>query len=68
MDQEGMPQRWSGAAGRLAVLAPSFFAEGSTGVGGAAPTDTAWQLDDFAWDPVAMVRPSRAPPHAIRLA
>ena len=51
------PQSWSGAAGGLAVLAP-LFAEGSGGAA-AAPVDTAWLLDDFAWDPVAMVRPAR---------
>ena len=51
------PQSWSGAAGGLAVMAP-LFAEGSGGAA-AAPADTAWLLDDFAWDPVAMVRPAR---------
>lgn len=57
MDQETpLPSDgWSGAVGKLSVLAPAFFAEGSAG-GAAPPVDTAWELADFAWDPVAMVR------------
>ena len=63
MDQTALPLHgWSGSP-LLSKLAPAAFGgEGSSGVatGALPPAETAWQLEDYVWDPVAMVRTSRA--------